>query len=284
MKRSLYLILPLLFLGIGAGGGDGSTRVEGVYRVHAETRDGFDVWIVDGSVVRGKIYAEFLYGGNAQRYPFIPRGEIWVDNAISAEEFEYTLAHELCERRLMAHDGESYDDAHTAALAVERGMRLADDSLVRLHEASIPFVSPTDCGGVKEISSLPDSVRLRGIYRTYLGKRGELSAWVVDGARVRRDIYPDFGLSDNDLAAHFIPPKEIWIDGAISCEETEYSIETELAERELMAKGESYDAAYEEAIHRMQKTRQNSAASLMMRSVLVNPDSLERELGTGEEK
>jgi len=284
MRRALYSLIPLLFIWLGVGGTGESHKVDGIYRVHAGSRDGFEVWIVDGSAVRREIYPEFLYGGNPERYPFIPRGEIWIDNAIAAEEYEYTLAHELRERRLMTHAGMSYDDAHNAALALERKMRLADDSLARLHEASIQCVSPTDFDGVKEISSLPDSVWLHDIYRAYLGKRGEISVWVVDGAKVRREIYPDFGLSDNDLAAHFIPPKEIWIDGATSCEETEYSIATELRERELMAQGKTYDDAYEEAIHKIQEARRHSAISLTTRSVLVNPDSLEREIGTGDEK
>lgn len=54
---------------------------------------------------------------------------------------------------------------------------------------------------------------------------------------MRKNFYPDFGFSGNDLAYHFILPKEIWIDGQVLSEETEYSIAIELIESDLMAKG-----------------------------------------------
>jgi hypothetical protein len=50
------------------------------------------------------------------------------------------------------------------------------------------------------------------------------------------------------MAYHFIPPNEIWIDGEVSCEETEYSIALEMTERVLMASGKTYDEAYLEAV------------------------------------
>ena len=128
-------------------------------------REGLNVWIVDGDEVRRDIYPAFLYGGNPQRYPFIPQKEIWIDNAIAAEEFEYTVAHELLERSLMARQGMSYDDAHNRALELEQVMRHADDSASRAHEQELPRVSPTDCDGIKEIAGLPDSIFLHNIYR-----------------------------------------------------------------------------------------------------------------------
>jgi capsid protein len=145
-------------------------------------------------------------------------------------------------------------------------------------------VSPTDFGGVKEIAELPDSISLRNIYRVPLGKRGDISVWVVDGAAMRRDIYPDFGLSANDLACHFIPPNEIWIDGQISCEETEFSIATELYERELMAKGKSYDDAYEQAISAVRESRKKTADASRRKLGIVIPKNLDRDVGTGDEK
>jgi hypothetical protein len=81
-----------------------------------------------------------------------------------------------------------------------------------------------------------------------LGQRDSIDIWIVDGAVVRRDIFPDFGLSGNDLAYRFIPAREIWIDGQISCEETNFSIAGELHERMLMRKGMSYDSAYEASL------------------------------------
>jgi hypothetical protein len=275
-----YILLVLFLL----GGDATAQRVSGVYRLHMGVREGYNVWIVDGAAVRRDLYPAFLYGGNPQRYLFIPHNEIWIDNAIAAEEFEYTIAHEFLERSLMARRGMSYDDAHNRALELEHAMRRADDSLARAHERGLSRVSPTDCDGVKEIVELPDSIALRSIYRGPLGTRGDISIWIVDGAAVRRDIYPDFGLSDNDLACHFIPANEIWIDGQISCEETEFSIATELYERELMAKGVPYDDAYERAITAIGVSRKRAADSARRKPSLLIPKVLDRDKGTGDEK
>jgi hypothetical protein len=275
-----YILLVLFLL----GGDATAQRVSGVYRLHMGMREGYNVWIVDGAAVRRDLYPAFLYGGNPQRYLFIPHNEIWIDNAIAAEEFEYTIAHEFLERSLMARRGMSYDDAHNRALELEHTMRRADDSLARAHERELPHVSPTDCDGVKEIAELPDSIALRNIYRVPLGNRGDISIWIVDGAAVRRDIYPDFGLSDNDLACHFIPANEIWIDGQISCEETEFSIATEMYERELMAKGVPYDDAYERATTAIGASRKKAADSARRKPSLLIPKVLDRDKGTGDEK
>jgi hypothetical protein len=284
MKRLFLLLIcpPLLF--VEAEGQQVLRRVEGIYRVHMGMKNGCDVWIVDGAAVRREIYPEFLYGGNGQRYRFIPLHEIWIDNAVAAEEYEYTLAHELREREIMARNGESYDNAHNSALKLERHMRRSDDSSAHVHEAAEGRVSPTDCDGVKEITDLPDSIVLHNIYRVPLGKRGDVSLWVVDGAAVRRNIYPDFGLSDNDLACHFIPPKEIWIDGQISCEETEFSISAELYERKLMAEGKPYDDAYGAAMTRVTAIRKSASDSASHRTGIIIPPLLDRETGTGDEK
>jgi hypothetical protein len=277
-----YFLSILLFLLLA--GETTAQRVGGIYRIHVGLKDGLNIWIVDGATVRRDLYPEFLYGGNPQRYFFVPRHEIWIDNAITSEEFGYTVAHELKEFDLMRRQGLSYEKAHNSALEVERIMRRADDSSSHAHEQELPRVSPTDCDGVKEIAELPDSIFLHNVYRVPLGKRGGLSVWVVDGAVVRRDIYPDFGLSANDFACHFIPPKEIWIDGQISCEETEFSIATELFERELMAKGKSYDDSYEQAISAIGASRKRAADSARYKPSLLIPKVLDRDEGTGDEK
>lgn len=284
MKNFIFLGLSLLLLNGEAASQPTNLRVRDVYRMHMGVRDGFDIWIVDGGTVRREIYPEFLFGGNPQRYLFVPRREIWIDNAVAAEEFSYTVAHELRERGLMAHKRISYEDAHHLALDLERSMRRADDSSARQHEKELHRVSPTDCDNMKEIADLPDSISLHNIYRVMLGMRGAISVWVVDGAAVRRDIFPDFGLSGNDLAYHFIPKKEIWIDGQISCEETEFSTAIELLERESMAKGMSYNQAYEQAIQAVAPPRKKAAENARRRLSIILPRVLDRDIGTGDEK
>ena len=253
--------------------------VPGIYRFYAGQKNGLDVWIVNGYQVRQHIYKEFLYGGNGQRYIYNPPGEIWIDNAISCEEYELTLVHELNERHLMAKFGWTYDRSHDSSLAVELVMRHRSDSICCTHECSLPAVSPTDWTHRKEITKLTDSVRLSGIYRIPAGSRDGLSVWIVDGYLVRKNIFPDFGFSGNDLVYHFIPPKEIWIDGQISCEEMEYSITAEQMERKLMQQGNSYSDAYEASVEHIRTLRDRMDGRIRNHPPLVIPDTLQRESG-----
>jgi hypothetical protein len=275
MKRIIaLLIVTLLVLSCNQ-----KRKVDGVYRYYMGKKGSFDIWIVDGNRVREKIYKEFLYGGNEQRYIFNPKGEIWIDNAISCEEYDLTVAHELNERHLMAKFGLTYDTAHYSSLMLEQVIRRQNREICDAHEASLGKVSVLDSYNIKEIRNLPDSVRLQNIYRIPEGKRDSISIWVVDGYLIRKNIYPDFGFSGNDLAYHFIPPKEIWIDGQISCEETEYSIALEMAERKLMSGGTSYSDAYEEAVQMVQNSRIDMEKLVKSHPKVALPDSLARDSG-----
>jgi hypothetical protein len=211
-------------------------------------KDGFKIWIVDGAVIRKNIFNEFIYGGNDRRYTFVPEGEIWIDNSVSSEEYNTTLAHEINERNLMLRNGMSYFDAHDSSLAIELIMRRNFAEVCSKHEAGLKPVSPTDFDSTQEIEDIPDKIKINNVYRIPYSERSGIKIWIVDGYTVRRDIYPDFGFSGNDMAYHFIPPNEIWIDGEVSCEETEYSIALEMTERVLMASGKTYDEAYLEAV------------------------------------
>jgi hypothetical protein len=258
--------------------------IRGIYHVPIGERDGKKIWIVDGSLIRRELYPAFLYGGNDERYPFIPKNEIWIDNAISAEEYEFTLSHELNERFLMARFGMSYADAHDSSLALEHRMRSDDQLKAETHEKKIGRVSPTDCDGLKQLSNLPDSILLKNIYRKFIRTQNGIDIWIVDGSNVRRNIFPDYGLSGNDLEYKFIPPNEIWIDSDISCEETEFSITSELAERKLMAQKEDYDHAYPAALKSVSVERKRVKHLAGNHSPILIPAVLERDIGTGNEK
>jgi hypothetical protein len=262
----------------------GENKTEGVYRFYAGERNGFKIWIVDGTVVRREIYNEFLYGGNPERYTFVPVDEIWIDNSISAEEYETTLAHELNEQSLMAKFSMTYFDAHDSSLQLEEKMRKEYSATCNKHEASLPLVLPIDFDSTQEIETLPGKIKLKNIYRVPYGERNGIKIWIVDGFEVRRDIYPDFGLSGNDLAYHFIPKNEIWIDGDVSCEETEYSIAAELKERELMAKNYSYDDAYTEAIKISDDMRIQQRKLSLEHGQITPSKPLYRDTGTGKER
>jgi hypothetical protein len=276
MKRLLFFI-PIGFLAISCGS---NNKVSDVYRYYMGKEDSYNIWIVDGNQVRLKIFSSFLYGGNEQRYPFNPKGEIWIDNAISCEEYYLTLAHELNERHLMAKYGWKYITAHDSSLSLEQTIRHKNSEVCLAHEASLGKVSPTDFSNIREIRGIPDSIHLQNVYRMPAGTRAGIAIWIVDGYMVRKNVYPDFGFSGNDLSYHFIPRKEIWIDGQVTCEETEYSIGTELKERELMEKGKSYDDAYSDAIDITLKLREDMVKLAKSHFRLAIPDSLTRYAGT----
>jgi hypothetical protein len=83
---------------------------------------GREIWLVDGRAVRDLAYVDFTLGGHGFRYRFIPRREIWLDDAVRAAERPFILHHELVEVGLMAQ-GLSYHQAHERASRAETAMR-----------------------------------------------------------------------------------------------------------------------------------------------------------------
>lgn len=284
-QPTCFFVSLFLFILFIAGTDDlqaqSSKSVAGVYRVRSGIENGFEVWIVDGKKIREQIFPEFLYGGNSQRYRFVPENEIWIDHAISCEEYGYTLLHEIREYRMMARYGLTYDAAHDSALMLEQGLRLQDLATARNHEAQLQRVSPTDSYGQKEISRLGDSLFLRNVYRVYLGRRDSVDVWIVDGAVVRRDVFPDFGLSGNDCAYHFIPRGELWLDSQVSCEEMEFSIQLELLERIFMSRGQAYEEAYESSLFSVAQLRRSLSKKAGTKPAIVVREPLTRDKGTG---
>jgi hypothetical protein len=275
MKRIIFfLMISLITLSWTS-----HKKVGGIYRYFWGKNGNYSIWIIDGNGVRQKIYQEWLYGGNEQRYIFNPKGEIWIDNAISSEEFDLTVAHELNERHLMAKYGWTYQTSHDSSLRLELVIRHKNEEICHAHEASLKKVGVTDPYDIKEIRYIQDSIQLQNIYRIPMGIRDGVSIWVVDGYLVRKNIYPDFGFSGNDLAYHFIPSKEIWIDGQVSCEETEYSVSLEMMERKLMVEGKTYSDAYEAAVQMVRQKRESMENIVKSHYKLAIPDSLSRDAG-----
>ncbi|MEP7146288.1 MAG: hypothetical protein ABI792_04715 [bacterium] len=252
-----------------------------VYLSYFGERSGLNIWIVDGDNIRQNYFDEFVYGGNSQRYTFIPSSEIWIDNSISASEFETTVAHEIKERELMSEKGLLYSDAHDSALALEVRMRNGWKQVCRDHERGLDSVTPRDFDSTMEIVTLSEKIKLQNIYRVPLGRFDNVDVWVVDGYAVRRDIFPDFGFSGNDKEYLFIPNGEIWIDGEVSCEETNYSIALELKERDLLIKGVNYNDAYTSALSHTNILRDKNRDNVLNKPEVPNTEPAFRDTGTG---
>ena len=103
---------------------------------------------------------------------------------------------------------------------------------------------------------------LEGIYRLKVGKRKGFDVWIVDGAKVRRELYTDFLFGGNDGRYKFIPKGEIWIDNSISVEEAEFTILHEITECELIRQGMTYTKAHELATLEELKARINKTESI----------------------
>ena len=80
-----------------------------------------DVWLVNGKKVRAQ-HIEFVEGGHDLVYDWMPKREIWVDDALHPSEFSAVMIHELYERELMKK-GVPYSKAHLRANRVELGVR-----------------------------------------------------------------------------------------------------------------------------------------------------------------
>ncbi len=86
------------------------------------SRHGIQIWIVDGELVRDFFFIDFTEGGHDKVYPFIPFGEVWIDDDLFPKERRFVILHELHERNRMFH-GFAYPSAHREASKVEYAAR-----------------------------------------------------------------------------------------------------------------------------------------------------------------
>lgn len=89
------------------------------------------VVVVNGQVVRDLFSPDWVYGGHHYVYPWIPEGEIWIEDALEDTDKFFVLLHEARERKLMSVDGWPYERAHADATSLEQEAR---DNPERLRE------------------------------------------------------------------------------------------------------------------------------------------------------
>jgi len=87
------------------------------------------VYLVDGRLVRERLDPNFCFGGHHLVYKYIPRGEVWLDDAVDAAELRFIAVHELFELELM-RAGKDYTDSHDFANAAEKEARRAEGGAV----------------------------------------------------------------------------------------------------------------------------------------------------------
>jgi hypothetical protein len=204
-----------------------------------EERNGFKIWVVDGSYIRGKTDEEFTNFGQHFRFPFIPENEFWLDQEASNDEQKFFIEHLLVEHRLMK-SGKPYEEAIYAADIAERKerRRAGDIKKLTLNE-----------------SKLPDGHDMHKV----LWKKLEngMQVWIVNGRLVRSVFDIDFTAGGHDKVYEFVPEKEVWIDDDIIEQERGYVLLHELHERNRMSEGIPYSKAHNESSKLEYRCRQN---------------------------
>ena len=83
---------------------------------------GYEIWKVNGNVIRDLVDVDFVEGGNPARYRYVPSNQIWVEDNLSREDTIATAVHEIIEMELMK-EGLSYGKAHDQAAEIEKQLR-----------------------------------------------------------------------------------------------------------------------------------------------------------------
>ena len=194
-----------------------------------DDRGDLQVWVVDGSYIRGHIDEEFTNFGQHYSFPFIPLNELWIDQENGPGEQQFFIDHLLVERRLMAK-GASYDRALVAADRAEQRERRRAGDVARLTHRG---------------RQLPDGHEVH--QRLWKQLENGVAVWIVSGRLVRSVFDIDFTEGGHDYVYEFVPENEVWIDDDIVEPERPYVLLHELHERNRMAAGWPYSKAHAES-------------------------------------
>jgi hypothetical protein len=193
------------------------------------SRDGIQIWLVDGEYVRKNIDEEFTNFGQHFRFTYIPLDEFWIDQEAQDQEYSFFIDHLFIEYSLMK-EGKTYDEAITAAdqIELEHRRKAKDDRKI-----------------LGDSKGLPDLT----VVHLYLWKKLEngICVWVVNGRLVRSLFDRDFTEGGHYHVYEFVPKDEIWIDDAIEENERRFVLLHELHEYNQMAKGVPYSKAHDES-------------------------------------
>jgi|NGEPerStandDraft_6_1074524.scaffolds.fasta_scaffold66269_2 hypothetical protein len=80
---------PILILSINLSllSCNSNKKIDCIYSYYMGRMQNCKIWIVDRNQCRLKIFSSFLYAGKVLRYTFNPKGETWIDNALSYDKF-----------------------------------------------------------------------------------------------------------------------------------------------------------------------------------------------------
>jgi hypothetical protein len=191
-----------------------------------DERGDLKIWLVDGEYIRGHIEEEFTNFAQHVQFPFIPKDELWIDQATNTNDQKFYIDDMLVMNRLTAQ-GVPYGKALAAAEREERKerRRAGDVNLITNQGQKFPEGREVHLKLWKKLEN-------------------GLSVWIVDGRLVRSVFDIEFTEGGHDHVYEFVPENEVWIDNDVEKAERPYILVHELHERNLMAKGWSYDKAH----------------------------------------
>ena len=102
------------------------------YGVIKDKEESVNIFIISGEFVRDLYKTDYVEGGHAYVYNWIPKDEIWIDKTVKKEEIPVIILHEFLERTLMKYKKFPYVRAHVAASKSEfehRGIFIKKDAL-----------------------------------------------------------------------------------------------------------------------------------------------------------
>ncbi|HEY5534198.1 MAG TPA: hypothetical protein VIL99_04555 [Ignavibacteria bacterium] len=102
------------------------------YGVINDEKETVNIFLINGEVVRDLYKTDYVEGGHAYVYDWIPLDEIWIEKTVKQDEIPVIILHEFLERTLMKYKKFPYVRAHVAASKVEfehRGLFNKKDAL-----------------------------------------------------------------------------------------------------------------------------------------------------------
>ena len=191
-------------------------------------RGKFEIWEVDGNLIRTELEKEFTNFGQHFQFHRIPKYEFWLDRENAPDERNFFIDHLLLEWSKMK-EGATHREAIVAA----------DDREMKERIKAL---------GDKRFSLKTEDKLLPQVYKRKLKntKKG-IQVYLIDGKLVRTLFYIDFTEGGHDLVYKFVPENQVWIDNDIVPKERKYIIIHELYERSLMRRGLTYNQAHEKA-------------------------------------
>lgn len=111
------------------------------------------------------------------------------------------------------------------------------------------------------------------IYLKKIATRGHFDIWLVDGAKIRRDLDIEFTNFGHHYFFEFIPENEFWIDKEHKKGETRYYIDHMLIEYRLLSEGKSPDYAEDKA--NMVERRERNKSKLISTAFKEQKDGTE---------